>query len=97
MHMISNLCNIYIFTEKINSSLLAWTKTWSKIKEMYTSIQSICYEIVTAVKQDNQEITPLSITPAFDVISNTNLDRLEPSFMYTKLFKETLLEMHYDK
>jgi len=30
-------------------------------------------------------------------ISNENLNELEPSFMYTQIFKEILFEMEYNK
>src|SRR5690606_8992546 len=37
-----------------------------------------------------------SFVPVNEIPSNENLDQLESSFMYTQMFKETLLEMKHD-
>lgn len=83
---------------KFNSSLrnLDW-KLAEYYRLTYSLTTSIYKDLSTAVKKQNQDLTPLSILSSFDVINNMNQDCLEPTFMYTKLFKETLLNMDHDK
>ena len=50
-----------------------------------------------AVEQCDQDSIAVSFVTMSEEVSNVNMNRLEPSFMYTQLFKEILLEMKDDE
>jgi hypothetical protein len=50
-----------------------------------------------AAKECNEDFIPLSFIMADEGSSNKNLNQLEPSFMYTHIFKEILLGMEYNE
>ena len=70
-----------------------WAKKWAKIEGVHTNILSICNALELATKQCDQDSIPLSFVTVTEGVSNVNLNQLEPSFMYTQLFKEILFEM----
>ena len=75
-----------------------WTKAWPKIKGVHTAIEPICKALQLAVKQCDQDSIAMSFGRP-NAVSNTNtdIDRLDPSFMYTQLFKYALLDMRHDE
>nr|ACC43969.1 TPRA_2 [Philodina roseola] len=97
IHSIPCLCHIYIIKEEVHHHLPTWIDKWQKIRGLYPNIQSIQQELFAALKQNDQDMTPLSIVCPVQEINNTNLGRLEPSFMYTQLFKEVLLSIQHDE
>ena len=75
-----------------------WVKKWPKVKGLHTHIKPICAALELAVKQCNQDCTPLSFAQVSgEDACEINLNQLEPSFMYTQLFKKTLLDMEHDR
>jgi tetratricopeptide (TPR) repeat protein len=74
-----------------------WAKEWPKIKGVYTEMTHVSEALEIAVKQCNQDSAAISFINVGEGTSNQNLDQLEPSFMYTQIFKEILLEMEYDE
>ena len=75
-----------------------WVKKWLKVKGLHTHIKPICAALELAVKQCNQDSIPLSFAQVSeDDAGEINLNQLEPSFMYTQLFKKTLLDMEHDR
>jgi hypothetical protein len=72
-------------------------KKWDKIRGIHTDIKPICQALQLATKQCNQDSIAVSFVTVSDGASSQNLDRLEPSFMYTQIFKEILLEMRHDE
>ncbi|CAF1060601.1 unnamed protein product [Rotaria sordida] len=96
IHRMQNLDSIYIFSH--NKELHEeWAKHWRKIKGINESIESICKMLQIAVKQYNQNNAMVSIISADADGSSQNLNQLEPSFMYTQIFKEILLDMKHDQ
>jgi hypothetical protein len=91
IHDIPQLDGIYIFCEN-KSAHEQWAKHWVKVKGVHTEIMPICESIQLNVKQWNQDSISVSFIAMDEEISNKNLDQLEPSFMYTQIFKEILLE-----
>ena len=71
-------------------------KHGTKVKGIHTEITSICESLQQAVKQINQDSIAMSFVTLEEATSKQNLDQLEPSFMYTKLFKEMLLKIEYN-
>ena len=95
VHDIGQLDSIYIFcSNKFEHE--PWTKEWSKVKGVFTQIDSVCESLEEAVRQCDQDLTTFSFIPPRDV-TNKNLDQLDHSFMYTQLFKEVFLEVEFDE
>ena len=97
IHPMTQIDAIYIFCgDKRRHE--EWTKSWSKIKGVYTQIDSICEALQLAVKQCNQDSIGISFVRIDEGdASSINLDQLDPTFMYTQLFKNALLNMPHDK
>jgi hypothetical protein len=96
IHEISQLDTIYIFCD-YKAPHEQWVKEWTKVKGVHTEIDPICESLQLAIRQCNQDTVSMSFVTAEEAMSDHNLDQLEPSFMYTKIFKEILLEMEHDE
>ena len=96
IHDISVLDTIYILTTHPYQHD-QWTEKWNKIKGIHTDIPSICKALHMAVEQCDQDSIAVSFVTMSEEVSNVNMNRLEPSFMYTQLFKAILLEMKDDE
>ena len=97
IHQMSQIDAIYIFRGD-ESRHEKWAKEWPKVKGLYSQIEPICEALTLAVKQCNQDSTPVSFSRVSgEDASEINLNQLEPSFMYTQLFKQTLLNMEHDR
>ena len=95
IHNISQIDSIYIFCNK-KSNENQWTKS-EKVKGIYTEMTSMCESLQQIMKRFDQNSIPMSFIAADQEYFLQNLNELEPSFMYTQLFKETLLEMKYSE
>jgi tetratricopeptide (TPR) repeat protein len=96
IHALPQLDAIYIFCGD-KSRHEPWAKKWTKIKGVYTDIKLICEALQGAAKQCNEDSVAVSFVSVGEEASNANLNQLEPSFMYTQIFKEILLEMEHDE
>ncbi|CAF1467839.1 unnamed protein product [Adineta ricciae] len=96
IHDISLIDSIYIFCdgETLHNG---WSDSWKKIKGFYTQMTFICEAIQLSDKLSNQNDIPISIINFERDHYNYDLDQLEPSFMYTRLLKEILLETDHDE
>ena len=74
-----------------------WSEQWSKIKDVYTRIGPICEALQQSAKQCDEDFTPMSFVPPTASSSTPDLNELEPSFMYTQLFKDALLDMTHER
>ncbi|CAF1393657.1 unnamed protein product, partial [Didymodactylos carnosus] len=95
IHDIPQLDAIWILCRN-KSQHEEWTRKWLKIKGVYTEIKPICKALQLAAKQCNNDSIAMSFISVDEVVSSENLNQLEPSFMYTQIFKEIFLEMKYD-
>ncbi|CAF1161747.1 unnamed protein product [Adineta steineri] len=95
IHDIPQLDAIYIFCGD-KSRHEGWTQNWTKIKGVHTNIKDIRQALQLAVKQCDQNAIAISFLTVNDMASTDNLNQLEPTFMYTQLFKEILLDIEYD-
>ena len=93
IHDISVLDAIYILATHPYQQLEKWVEKWTKVKGIHTNIPSICQALEMAAKLCDQNLIAVSFVAMSEDLSDVNLNRLEPSFMYTQLFKEILLEM----
>ena len=94
-HPIAQLNAIFIFCGN-QTFHEKWAKEWPKVKGVHTQIKPICEALQLAAKQCDQDSTPISFVEVGESGSNTNLNQLEPSFMYTQLFKKILLDMQHE-
>jgi Tfp pilus assembly protein PilF len=96
IHDLPQVDAIYIFCGN-KSSHEQWTKEWIKIKGIHTDITPICQALQQAAKRCNQDCIGMSFVSVGEGATNANLNQLEPSFMYSQIFKEILLEMEHDE
>ncbi|CAF1418187.1 unnamed protein product [Adineta steineri] len=94
IHGMPQLDAIYIFCGN-KSRHEGWVQKWTKIKGVHTNIKDICQALQVAVKQCDQDTIAVSFLAVNEMASTENLNQLEPTFMYTQLFKEILLDMEY--
>ncbi|CAF0760316.1 unnamed protein product [Adineta steineri] len=96
IHDMPHLDAIYIFCGD-KSRHQEWTQNWTKIKGVQTNIKEICQALQLAVKQCDQDSIAVSFLTVNEMASADNLNQLEPTFMYTQIFKEILLDIDYDR
>ena len=96
IHSMPQVDTIYIFCGD-RARHKAWSEQWSKIKDVYTRVEPICEALQKSAKQCNEDSTPMSFVPRATNDSTPNLNELEPSFMYTQLFKNALLNMTHER
>ncbi|CAF1440021.1 unnamed protein product [Adineta steineri] len=94
IHDMPQLDAVYIFCGD-KSRHQGWTQNWTKIKGVHTNIKDICQALRLAVKQCDQDTIAVSFLAVNEMALTKNLNRLEPTFMYTQLFKEILLDIKY--
>jgi tetratricopeptide (TPR) repeat protein len=82
------LCNSTTHSEQL-------MKDCSKVKGIFTDINSLCNILRPATDQHDHESMSVTIV-SLDVASKQDIDQLDPSFMYTQLLKEILFEINYD-
>ncbi|CAF1376060.1 unnamed protein product [Adineta steineri] len=96
IHDMPQVDAIYIFCGD-KSRHQGWAQNWTKIKGIHTNIKSICQALQLAVKQCDQDTVAVSFLAVNEMASTESLNQLEPTFMYTQLFKEILLDTKYDR
>ena len=97
IHPMAQIDAIYIFCHN-KSRHKEWARAWPKIKRVHRKIKRICEALQLAVKQCNLDSIAVSFVPWHEKsASAANLDQLEPSFMYTQLLKNALLDMKHDQ
>src|SRR3984957_16921242 len=88
IHDVSQLDSIYVFCGN-KSKHEQWAKEWTKVKGVFTKIDMICDTLQRDTQQCDRDSTSITVTSG-------DLNRLDPSFMYTQLLKEILIEMDHD-
>ncbi|CAF0716671.1 unnamed protein product [Adineta steineri] len=91
---IPQLDGIYIVSD-IEILQEEWAKKWQKIKSIHTNIDDLCQALQIGIKQLNQDSIAISFITIDEMASTDNFNQLEPTFMYTQLFKEILLDMDH--
>ncbi|CAF4071545.1 unnamed protein product [Rotaria magnacalcarata] len=101
IHSMSKLDAIYIFCRN-KARHESWSKEWSKIRGVFTSIKPICESLRKVAHECDHDSIPMSFVPKQTVkegatgSDRNNLDRLPPSYMYSIMFKEIILEINDD-
>ncbi|CAF2035609.1 unnamed protein product, partial [Rotaria magnacalcarata] len=99
IHEITQLDKIFVFYSNTDSHK-AWAKEWSKVRDIYDSIQSICMQLTKATQSCDHDAIPMSFIPKRQMSeaasTKQNLDQLPPSYMYSVIFKDIILEIDHD-
>ncbi|CAF0841308.1 unnamed protein product [Rotaria sordida] len=88
IHHMSHLNSIYIFCEN-QLKHEQWANEWTKMKGVFSQIDNLCDILITDIRQCDRDSISISVT-------SDDLNRLDPSFMYTQLLKKLFLEMEYN-
>ncbi|CAF3332840.1 unnamed protein product [Rotaria socialis] len=100
IHSMPQVDAIYIFCgNKVRHK--QWVKEWPKIQGVFTSIKPICESLKKIARHCDHDSIPMSFVPKQslaigDESQQQNIDELEPSYMYSVLFKEIMLEINED-
>ena len=95
LHQIPQLSAIFILSND-KSKYEQMTKNWRKVKGMFTDMTHISESIKRLLRRCDEDNIPFSCITAENIMS-PNLDQLPPSFMYTQLIKETILDLEYNE
>ncbi|CAF3433108.1 unnamed protein product [Rotaria socialis] len=80
----------------------SWTKEWPKIRGVFTSIKPICESFKKVTRECDHDSIPMSFVPKQMItegatgLDQNNLDQLPPSYMYSVIFQDILLEIDDD-
>ncbi|CAF1503285.1 unnamed protein product, partial [Adineta steineri] len=74
-----------------------WVQKCDKVKSIHSNIDDLCQKLQIRSKQSNQDSIPMSFLTASAITSTGDLNQLEPTFMYTQIFKDILLDMEHGK
>ena len=96
IHSMGQVDAIFIFCSD-RARHKPWSEQWSKIKDVYTRIGPICEALQQYAKQCDEDSTPMSFVLPTATGNTPDLNKLEPSFMYTQLFKNVLLNMKHER
>ena len=71
------------------------TTNQQKVKGIYTDLTLLCEHLKRDIKQIEYNLTSISILSSaiLETSEKVELNQLEPSFMYSQLFKEMVLEI----
>ncbi|CAF0989218.1 unnamed protein product [Adineta steineri] len=100
IHEISQLDSIYIFCKTQTNHdqwTKQWTKQWSKIKGTFTQILLLCESLKQAAQNCDKNSISMSFVSTHDDVLKQDINQLDPSFMYTQILKEIILEITYDQ
>jgi tetratricopeptide (TPR) repeat protein len=94
IHDMPQVRAIYIFCGD-RTRHAEWAKGWEKIKGVHTDMESICGAIEITLKHNNHDENAMLSSPNSSG-PTISLNKLDPLFMYTQLFKTTFLNMAHD-
>ncbi|CAF1289686.1 unnamed protein product [Rotaria magnacalcarata] len=99
IHDIAQLNTIFVFCSNKDEHKL-WAKEWAKVRDIHDSIQSICMQLTKATQSCDHDAIPMSFIPKRQISEaasrEQNFDRLPPSYMYSVIFKDIILEIDDD-
>ncbi|CAF1156481.1 unnamed protein product [Adineta steineri] len=96
MNDIPQLHSVYILSN-IKSQYEEWSTKWQKVRGAHTNIDDLCKVLQLHIKKCNQDSIAMSFITVNEMTSTDNSNQLEPTFMYTQIFKEIILDMKHDK
>ncbi|CAF2157765.1 unnamed protein product [Rotaria magnacalcarata] len=109
VHDMTQIDSIYVLSVNVRRHEI-WTKMWPKIIGVFMEINSVCEILkqifsptedssttICSIPVNDEHGLSLGFLAANDDVLTENLDELDPSFMFTKVLKEILLELQFDK
>jgi hypothetical protein len=96
VHDLRQLDSIYIFHPKTISKSENHNTSYTKLKGPFPDIACLCDYLIQDIRVGQESTTPISILSS-QAISSEDLNTLDPSFMYSQLLQEILLELHYNE
>ncbi|CAF1110595.1 unnamed protein product [Didymodactylos carnosus] len=93
IHDLPQLVHIYIVCEKITEEE-DWMKSWKKIQIISNDTVVMFDQFHRHVRHASESSVPVSVTKPS---SPTNPNKLDPSFMYSLLLKEVILQFEYNE
>jgi tetratricopeptide (TPR) repeat protein len=94
IQQMDQILSIYVFSNQTEEHELK-ANEWSKVKGVFTQIESICDSLKQDFKQCYKDMISISTFSSTDA-SDPHFDRLDQSFMYSQLIKEILLTIVQD-
>lgn len=95
IHQMPGVDSIFVFcANKFRHE--EWAKKFPKIVGVFTKIKHICEALKQGAHQCDQNLIGISCIPTGSNASDLASSQVDPSFMYTQLLKEALLDIQYD-
>ncbi|UJR10994.1 hypothetical protein I4U23_015178 [Adineta vaga] len=95
IHNCEQINSIYILTSK-KTTYQAWIKDYSKIHGIFHDRKQLADEIKRDITQSQTDTLSISLISSTDVSSH-DINRQDPSFMYSQLLKEIILNDHKEE
>ncbi|CAF3409824.1 unnamed protein product [Rotaria socialis] len=98
IHNLPKVDAIYIFCGN-KTGHESWAKKWPKIRGVFTSIRPICESLKKVAHECDHDSIPMSFVPKQTMAGEAtdpdqrNLDQLPPTYMYSVIFKDIILEI----
>ena len=92
IHDIPQLDTIHTITHTTSLSH-EWTNTWTKIKSIHTDILSSCSAWKLPIRPNGQNSVATTVISLDEINRSKNLNKLDPTFMYSQILKDILLKM----
>lgn len=94
IHDIPQLYCIYVVEHDATGHGLTTSK-FGKVKKVSPSIENIYQLLLSDIEQYNHDFSSISVIGRYDT-TERNFNELPPSFMYSQIFKEILLDIDHD-
>ncbi|CAF3713826.1 unnamed protein product [Rotaria socialis] len=94
IHKVVQVDSIYVFDNNQPSNA-RWNQEWSKVKGTATQFDTLCNLLKLRSRQCEDNFASTSVVPSANV-TGTSSDELDPSFMYSQILKEILLDVDYN-
>ena len=95
IHDIPQLVSVYILCAN-EAQCESWIRQWLKIQGIFTHIEPICEVLKGATRDCDHNSVSMRFAQTADIVANRDLDQLDPSFMYTQILKDILLEINFE-
>ena len=96
VHDMPQIISIYIFCEnKLEHEL--WMSKWPKIKGIFMEISFLCEALKQAAEECDRNTISMSFIETNDTTSDQSLDKLDKSFMCTRILKEIVLTIDFNQ
>jgi len=96
IHSMSQIYSIYIFCRQPSKYEQWATKEWPKVKGIFTEIDSVCVAVRQTARECDDDNVVITSASSSSSSASPSSAQIEPTFMYSLLFKEIVLELKFD-